>query len=164
MSLKDLRPQKVYTLTLGDTEFKVKYTMNSKDYLERVYGDEQKAFEKISVINPKAKDLKHFVRAFLMINYEENLEHMDNDELDKIKPSLAEIGNAMDLDTMQSACIELFNIAIDSLTVNSNGDEKGENQALIAMAETAVGALLKLFGRTNLEKALKNFGYQAQKK
>lgn len=164
MSLKDLRPQKIYTITLNGKEMKVKYTMNSKDYLERIYGDEQEAFSKISVGNPKALDLKHFVRAFLMINFEENLEHMDNGDLEQIKPSLSEIGNYMDIDTMQSACIELFNIAVESMMVNSNGDELGESQALVEMAEVAIGALLKLFGATNFKKAIKAFGYQHRKK
>lgn len=160
--LKEIRPQPPHTVTIGDKTFKLKYTMNAKDYLERVYGSEQEAFTKCTGDNVKAKDMKHFIRAFMLINDAENLERMDNDDLKNLTPSLSEIGEMLDMDTMQAINVQLFNIAIESLTVegeNSLGESKQAQEILV----NAIGALSKSCGKQNLEKALKIFGYLPQK-
>lgn len=154
--LKDMKPQ-IFTITIDGKSMKLRYDMNALDYLERVVGSISEAFADQSMLGRK-----HMIRAALLCNYEENKKLLDEDNLRDLKPTLSQVGEWFDADTMKAVATELYTIALKQMNVEGE-NRMGEQQAVETLL-TAIGALSKLYGRQNLEKAFQIFGTQPQAK
>ena len=156
--IKNVRKSPTLTMDYMGKEVPIKLSMNAYDYLERVYGDVSTALEKCVGDNPKTRDMKHLIRGFMIDNEPKNGTMLESDQLDRIEPSLFAIGSYYDMNTLQSICATLFDIGMEQLYLES--DEQGEDNALIELLVTSIGALSKLYGKKNLDGALNIFGYQ----
>lgn len=156
MELKTLR-KPAYTITIEGKPMRLRCDLNALDYLERSCGG-------LKNISPRADILtqKHMIRAFLLCNYPENAKIMDSGNIEELSPTLWQIGEWFDADTIQAVTAELFKIAIDSTTPPEGENSLGE--PMIEMALEAIGALSKLCGRQNLEEAFRIFGTAPREK
>lgn len=150
MGLQELR-QPYKTITIQGKEMKLRLDLNALDYLERTCGGIEKATGAGDI-----KNQKHLIRAFLLCNYPENAEVFNSDKIEGLKPSLYEIGEWFDPETITAVSTELYKIALEQMAPPEGENRLGEKMVEAAVA--AIGALLKLCGQENLEKALKVFG------
>ena len=150
MELKALR-KPAYTMTIDGRQMRLRCDLNALDYLERSCGG-------LKNIGPHSdiRTQKHMVRAFLLCNYPENAKILDSGNLDDLKPSLWQIGEWFDSDTIQAVTTELFKIALESTA--SPEDENSLGESMVGVALEAIGALSRLCGRRNLEEAFRIFG------
>lgn len=154
--LKDIKPQ-IKTITIEGNIYKIRYDMNALDYLERTFGSIDKAFSDDTILGQK-----HTIRAALLCNFEENKPLLDENSLEKLMPTLSQVGEWFDVDTMKAVATELYNTALEQMS--SEGENSlGENQTAEILL-TAIGALSKLYGVQSLQKALKAFGFLPQEK
>lgn len=154
--LKDMKPQ-IVTITIEDKPMKIRYDMNALDYLERIKGSLTEAFEDESMLGRK-----HIIRAALMCNYEENKKLLDENNLDKLKPSLSQVGEWFDADTMRAVATELYKVAMEQ--ISTEGENSMGEQQTVETLLTAIGALSRLYGRQNFQKAYQIFGTQPHEK
>lgn len=156
MKLQSLR-KNCHTITIDGKPMILRMDLNAMDYLERACGGIEQAANARDI-----KTQKHFIRAFLLCNYPENAEVFNRDDLNGLKPSLYQVGEWFDPDTMAAVSLELYNLALEQMEVPEGENSLGEQMQETVVA--AIGALLKLCGQPNLDEALKVFGYQRQEK
>lgn len=154
--LKDIKPQ-IKTITIEGESYKIRYDMNALDYLERSFGSIDKAFTDESILGQK-----HMIRAALLCNFEKNKQMLDENNLNELIPSLSQVGEWFDTDTMKAVATELYTVALEQMSVEGE-NSVGESQAVQTLL-TAIGALSKLYGPRSLKKALMIFGYLPQEK
>lgn len=154
MGLNELR-KPVYTITVNGSPMRLRCDLNALDYLERSCGGLEGA-------SADLQSQKHMIRAFLLCNYPENAEAMENGDLAALKPSLWEVGEWFDPDTMEAVITELYKIAAESVTPPEGEKRLGKPETGAALQ--ALSALSRLFGRQNLEEAWRIFGSQPQGK
>lgn len=155
MPLKDIRPT-VYSITVDGKELKLKLNLNSLDYLERTVGGLEGAL--------KATDVQsklHLIRAFMLVNYTENLDALEENRLEDLQPKLSQIGQWFDTETLNAVTVELYRIAIESM---GGEGEKRPGEYPPELIEALIGSLSRLFGVQNWDKAVKAFGKQPQKR
>ena len=150
MGLNELRKPS-YTITVNGSPMRLRCDLNALDYLERSCGGLEKASTDI-------QSQKHMVRAFLLCNYPENGEALEKGDLSALKPSLWEVGEWFDPDTMEAVAAELYKIAAES--VSPPEGEKRLGKLGTGAALQALSALSKLFGRQSLDEAYRIFGSQ----
>ena len=153
MNLQELR-QSYKTITVQGKPMKLRLDLNALDYLERSCDGIEKATSAGDI-----KTQKHLIRAFMLCNYPENSEVFNSDKIDNLKPSLYEIGEWFDPDTITAVSTELYKMALEQMAPPEGENRLGEQMVETAVA--AIGAILKLCGQESLEKALKVFGLPA---
>lgn len=156
MSLQDLRGA-YKTITIAGQPMKLRLDLNALDYLERTCGGIEKA-----ACASDIKTQKHFIRSFLLCNYPENADRFNADTVEGLKPSLFQVGEWFDPDTIAAVSMELYNLALDQMAPPEGENSLGEQMQETTVA--AIGALLKLCGQPSLDEALKVFGYQRREK
>ena len=143
--------RQTHRITIEGEAMNIRYDMNALDYLERVTGGLDKAFSDESILGQK-----HTIRAALLCNYEDNKRLLEEDNLNDLKPSLSQVGAWFDADTMKAVATELYNVAIQQMTVEGENC-MGEQQAVETLLK-AIGALSRLYGSQRLQKAWTIFG------
>ncbi|WP_050696612.1 hypothetical protein [Anaeromassilibacillus senegalensis] len=156
MKLQSLR-KNCHTITIDEKPMTLRMDLNALDYLERTCGGIEQAANAQDI-----KTQKHFIRAFLLCNYPENAEVFNRDDLNGLKPSLYQVGQWFDPDTIAAVSLELYTLALEQMEVPEGENSLGEQMKETVVA--AIGALLKLCGQPNLDEALKVFGYRRQEK
>ena len=156
MELKTLR-KPAYTITIEGKPMRLRCDLNALDYPERSCGG-------LKAIGPSAdiKTQKQLVRAFLLCNYPENAAALEAGELDALKPSLWQIGEWFDPETIGAVTAELLQIALESMEPPEGEHRLGEPMTRVALE--AIGALSRFCGRRNLEEAFRIFGAAPQGK
>lgn len=154
--LKDIKPQ-ITTITIEGKPYKIRYSMNALDYLERVFGNIDNAFNDDTILGQK-----HTIRAALLCNFEENKQLLDENNIDDLRPSLSQVGEWFDADTMKAVATELYSVAMEQMGVEGE-NSMGEQQAVQTLIN-AIGVLSKLYGQQNLQNAWRIFGTPPQEK
>ena len=137
MELKTLR-KPAYTITIEGKPMRLRCDLNALDYLERSCGG-------LKAIGPSAdiKTQKQLVRAFLLCNYPENAAALEAGELDALKPSLWQIGEWFDPETIGAVTAELLQIALESM--EPPGGAGGDWSALEVLWTAELGRSLPDF-------------------
>ena len=152
MMISEIRPI-VYTMTIEGKTMKLRFDMNALDYLERACGDYAKAFADESI-----RGQKQIIRAALLCNYPENGRLLEEGRLDELRPTLSQVGAWFDVATMQAVAAELFKVALEQMDAGEDEERLGESKAAQEAVVAAIGCLSKLYGRSNLEEALRISG------
>lgn len=150
MSLRDEKRQ-TYTMTVDGQRRKLRFDLNALDYLERKFGAVHTAFEDRHI-----RTQKHILRAALMCNYPENVELLESNDLASIRPTLDELGEWFDLETVEAVAENLYDVFLKQITAQEG--EKRLGKPPVELLMETIGALSRLYGRRNLEEAWANFG------
>lgn len=156
--LKDIEPIKI-PITIGKKSTYLRYTFNARRYLEEFYPNYNEFMSK-DIYDMSSTEILHMLRAGLIeSNFAENEQFIENGEWNKIKPTLAELGQIVTDETIPQLVTELTMALIKSLPETPKGNfpqeaTEGQSTTNSCVASTAKSCttlkksfIARLFGR-----------------
>lgn len=129
MMLKDLI-KKYSIIHIAGREYKVRYSLNCLLCLEMTYKPLSEIL-KIKYADWETEDVLQLVRA-AMCDMHQNYKAVNRRDFDHVKPSLAELGQMIDIADLPLLKLEIVNALIDSMPVrepHANNDEEPTSAA-----------------------------------